>query len=846
MRRTVKRPRKKHSRLFHIVETLFLFGVIIGAFGAGTLLLWASTLKIPDIESFEQRKVAQSTKIYDRTGEVLLYDLHENVQRTLVPFSDISRNIKNATVAIEDEEFYQHFGVKPIAFLRAVLANIRTGSFGQGGSTITQQVIKNSLLTSDKKVSRKLKEWVLAIKLEKTLSKEQILELYLNETPYGGSIYGVEEASRRFFGKSASDVTLAEAAYLAALPQAPTRYSPYGSNRDLLDKRKDLVLQKMLENGFITREEYSDALDEVVTFQKQEDTGIKAPHFVMYIREYLAEKYGERALEERGFKVITTLDYDLQKEAEDVISSYAESNKENFNASNEGLIAIDPKTGQILVMVGSNNYFDQEIEGNFNVTTAHRQPGSAFKPFVYATALKKGYTPDTVVFDVRTQFSTTCQVDKLEIDDNCYSPGNYDHVFHGPMTMRDALAQSVNVPAVKFLYLAGLRDSLQTAKELGIDSLTDVGTYGLTLVLGGGEVSLLDITSAYGVFANEGIRNPYTGILRIEDSEGNLVEEFTPSPNRVLDRQIALQITDILSDNEARTPAFGARSPLYFPGRDVAAKTGTTNDYRDAWIIGYTPNIAVGAWAGNNDNTPMEKKVAGFTIAPLWNAFMYKAFEKIEDKKFAQPLPETDTNLKPVLKGVWEGGVPYTIDKISGKLATEYTPIELREERFVPDVHSILHWVDKNNPRGPQPEHPENDPQYAYWEYAVTKWKEENGYLEDGTSSSTAAIPTESDDIHKPEYDPDVTVQNFDSSKVYGQNESITVPIVAKQTKFPLGKADFFINDVLVEARTSPPYTFSFKPSTYNLSSSNNTLKVIVYDQVLNKTEITVPFSINF
>jgi 1A family penicillin-binding protein len=840
-----RKKKKKSSKFLYFLEVLILSGIIIGAVSTGMFLLWATTLKMPDIQSFGQRKVAQSTKIYDRTGEILLFDLHENIQRTLVPFNDISIHIKNAAVAIEDVEFYEHFGVKPLAFLRAVLANIQTGRFSQGGSTITQQVIKNSILTSEKKIARKLKEWVLAVKLEKTLTKDQILELYLNESPYGGSIYGIEEASRRFFGKSATDVTLAEAAYLAALPQAPTYYSPYGSNRDALDRRKDLVLHKMYENKFITSEEYGEALSEIVTFGVQADIGIKAPHFVMYVREYLAEKYGERAIEERGFRIITTLDYELQKEAEDIIASYAETNEENFDATNASLVAVDPKTGQILVMVGSRDYFDEEIDGNFNIATAERQPGSAFKPFVYATALEKGYTTETIVFDVPTQFSTNCEVDKFESDEDCYSPGNYDGKYHGPITMRDALAQSVNIPAVKFMYLAGLRDSLQTAKAMGIDTLTDIGTYGLTLVLGGGEVSLLDITSAYGVFANEGTRNPHTGILKIEDSSGQLVEEFRQSPNRVLDKQIALKITNMLSDNSARTPAFGARSPLYFANRDVAAKTGTTNDYRDAWIVGYTPSIAVGAWAGNNDNSPMQKKVAGFTVAPMWNAFMWKALVKMEEVKFRSPLGESG-NLKPILKGVSEGGTSYFIDKISGKLATEFTPPETKEERFINDMHSILHWVKKDDPRGPAPEKPESDPQYKYWEYGVNKWKLENGLFIGTSSTSTVLIPTEFDDIHKPEYRPIINVVNFDSNRVYEQNEMINVQIVIDKKEYPIQKVDYYINDVFVETKNSGEFNFTFKPSSQTLSSSSNSLKIVAYDEVFNKSETIVPFKINF
>lgn len=826
----------------HFIESIIMFGLISFLILTGSILLWASTLSMPDIQSFEQRKVTQSTKIYDRTGEVLLFDVHENIQRTVVPFENVSRHIKNATVAIEDEEFYEHMGVKPVAFLRAVLANLRTGHFSQGGSTITQQVIKNSVLTTEKKISRKLKEWVLAIKLEKTLTKEQILELYLNEAPYGGSMYGIEEASKAFFGKSALDVTLAEAAYLAALPQAPTFYSPYGNNKEQLDDRKNRVLDKMLEHAFITKEEYEEALREVVTFRPEGNTSIQAPHFVMFIRAYIAEKYGERALEERGLKVTTTLNYDLQIKAEEIVGKYALENEKNFNASNAALVAVDPNTGQILTMVGSRNYFDEDIDGNYNVALARRQPGSAFKPFVYATALKKGYTPDTVVFDVRTQFSTSCKPEETEkTEDSCYSPQNYDSVFRGPISMRNALAQSINVPAVKFLYLAGLRDSLQTAKSLGIDTLTDIGRYGLTLVLGGGEVSLLDMTSAYGVFAEEGTRNPYTGILKIEDNEGVVLEEFTPRGNRVLDKNVALTISDMLADNEARTPAFGSNSYLYFPGRDVAAKTGTTDDYRDAWIIGYTPNIAVGAWAGNNDNTPMEKKVAGFIVAPLWNAFMYTILTTVPDEKFEEPVLENNPDLKPVLRGVWEGGVSYYIDSISGKRATEYTPPELRLEKVVPEAHDILHWVMKDTPRGDVPTDPNADPQYKYWEYAVDLWRKEHGY---GSGGQTVVIPTETDDVHKPEFRPTVVVLSFDESRIYGRDDIVSLSLSITPKKYPVEGVELFINDVLFQSKKGTSSEFSFTPASVQNIEQNNTLTIVVYDSVRNRTEVPLSFRV--
>ncbi len=616
-----KRGKKNKVSNIHKIKHFVVIFISLGFIITGLFFVWISTISIPDFNSLSspEREITESTKIYDRTGEILLYDVHDNIKRTVVSFEKISRFIKNTTVAIEDDRFYEHYGVRPLATFRAIFIQPLRGKGVQGGSTITQQVIKNSLLTNERKISRKLKEWILAIKLERVLSKDAILTLYLNEAPYGGNIYGIEEASRSFFGKSASDLNLVESAYLASLPKAPTYYSPYGNNRDKLEERKNLVLKRMLDLNYISQKEYSDALDQKVEFLTQDPYGIRAPHFVIWVQEYLVKKYGEKAVREGGFKVITTLNYSLQQKAEEIVAQFGKINEEKFNAKNAGMIGIDPKTGQVLVMVGSRNYFDTKNEGNFNVTLGHRQPGSAFKPFVYATAFEKGYTPDTILFNLKTQFSTLCDSDgkplSSEIDPEvCYTPKNYDHKYNGPITMRDALAQSVNIPAIKTLYLTGLKDSLNTAVKMGITSLTDVNKYGLTLVLGGGEVSLLDITSAYGVFANNGIRNKYVNILKIEDRNGNNLEEYVFNPQQVIPKKVASQISNILSDNKARTPAFGAYSPLYFPGRDVAVKTGTTNEYRDAWTIGYTPNFTLGAWVGNNNNSSMEKRLLGILL----------------------------------------------------------------------------------------------------------------------------------------------------------------------------------------------------------------------------------------
>lgn len=723
------------------IAFVFVFGVIVA--------VWASTLPIPDFQSFENRKVVQSTKIYDSSGQILLYDVHQNISRTTVPYEGISRNIKNATVAIEDSEFYQHKGINFVAIFRSLLVDISSGKLSQGGSTITQQLAKNALLTPEKSIARKIKEVILALKLEKVLSKEEILTLYLNEIPYGGNNYGIETASRYFFGKSSSNLTLAESAYLAALPQAPTYYSPYGNHRDGLEQRKDLILERMLKLKFISEEEFDGAKNEEVNFVPRSEQGIKAPHFTMFIKGYLEEKYGKDVVEEGGLKVTTTLDWDLQQKAESIVAQYAADNEKKFNAYNAGLVAVDPKTGKILAMVGSKNYNGDPqpegcapgknclFEGNFNVTTASRQPGSSFKPFTYATAFKKGFTPETTVFDFQTEFNSSCNPDGTPKEgteeEECYRPENYDSVFRGPVTLRNALAQSINVPSVKVLYLAGVEDSIETARSMGITTLSDPLRYGLTLVLGGGEVTLLEMTGAYSVFANDGVRNPVTGIFKVENSKGETLEEFISQPRQAVESNISRQITDILSDNVARTPSFGSQSYLHFPSRDVAAKTGTTNDYRDAWVLGYTPNFALGVWVGNNDNAPMEKKVAGFIAAPMWNAFFQEALKKLVEEKFIKP-DQPLTDVKPVLKGEWQGGNTYLVNSVTGKRVSECTPKNLIEKKVLVQVHSILYWVNKNNPLGPTPENPNLDSQFELWEKPVRDWVSKQGIKEENFS----------------------------------------------------------------------------------------------------------------
>lgn len=681
----------RHSSHFLAIATVALFA-------CGLLILWVASLRIPALEALNERRVDQSTKIYDRTGEILLYDFSRDVKREMVDFEDISDYAKSAAIAIEDRDFYSHNGFDLSSFIRAVWVNATTLSFSQGGSTITQQVVKNSILTKDKTPTRKLKELILALKLENVLTKNEILSMYLNEIPYGGTIYGIEEAAENFFGKSASELSLAESAYLAALPKAPSYFSPYGSHLEELERRKNLILREMFSQNLITQEEYDSALAEEVVFKPRQNTGsIKAPHFVFFVIDELTKKYGEDILQSSGWKIITTLDYSIQLDAEALAKRYGEINQAQFNANNNAVVVMDPKTGEILSMVGSRDYFDPEIDGNFNAATGHRQPGSTFKPFVYSVLFNKGYTDQTILWDVPTQFSTSCDTGNFTTDDICYSPGNYDDKFRGPMTIRAALAESINLPAVKAAYLASVKDSVELATSLGIRSLTDLSRFGLSIVLGGGDVSLLDMTSAYGVFANDGIRSEYTPVLWIEDNDGNIIDKHTPFPRRVLEEQTARTISSILSDNRARTPGYGPNSPLYVSD-NVAVKTGTSNDYRDAWILGYAPNIVIGAWVGNNDNSPMEKKVAGLIVSPLWRDLMDKVYPTLPRESFIPPAQEDRSDLKPVLRG-----------QVSG-------------------AHSILYWVDKNNPRGPIPSNPARDGQFNNWEYAVQRWAAQTGW----------------------------------------------------------------------------------------------------------------------
>lgn len=629
---TRKLPKKtpRYGIKFFAKQIILIFrDVFLMLTFIATILFGYIYFKTPAAATLLKRPVSQTTIIYDRTGEHILYEIHGEENRKIIPHDQIPDVARIATIAAEDDSFYEHHGIDFFSILRALKVDIESNSIQQGGSTITQQLARNALLTRDKTIQRKLAEITLAIKIEQKYSKDQILDMYFNEIPYGSNTYGIESASETFFGKKSNDLTLDEAAFLAALPKAPTFYSPYGENKNNLEARRNKILDRIASLGLIdplkvAEAKKIDTLKKVVPFSQS----IEAPHFVMYVRDELEKMYGKTAMEEGGLKVYTTLNYDMQKNAEKIITEEAVGNMKRYGASNAALVSLDPTNGEILAMVGSKNYFDTSIDGQVNVALSPRQPGSSFKPFAYAAAFEKGYQPETLLLDAQTNFGP-------DGSGRSYIPKNYDGKFHGIVSMRQALAMSLNIPAVKTLYLASIDNTIELAHRLGITTLNDRQRYGLSLVLGGGEVKLLDMASGFSVFANDGKKNAPEAILKIVDSKGKVYISARQENIPVMDEQVARKINSILSDNASRVPIFGPNNRLFIPGKTVAAKTGTTQEYRDAWTIGYTPYLVTGVWAGNNDNHPMRSGADGsYVAAPIWNKFMSQAIQNHPDENF--------------------------------------------------------------------------------------------------------------------------------------------------------------------------------------------------------------------
>lgn len=799
--------------------------IILGFFTFTVYAAWISR-DLPDPDVLSSRDVPQSTKIYDRTGEVLLYEIHGDEKRTLVKIEDIPDYSKWATIAIEDKEFYQHHGIYWRGLVRAVINGLLHGQKIQGTSTLTQQLVKNAILTNERSVERKVREFILSLQIERRYTKDQILQLYLNEIPYGSTIYGIESAAQTYFGKPAKEMTLDEAALLAALPQRPEYFNPYGSsvlgdNRDQLVSRQHFILDLMVEQGYIQQEE-ADASKEIATLEKllpRKLGDIRAPHFVMYVRERLVDTYGQKRVETGGLRVITSLDWSKQQVAEEEVLAGVEARGEQYGFENAALVSLDPITGQILAMVGSKGFFDDDIDGQVNVTLRPRQPGSSFKPIVYAAAFQKGYLPETQVWDVNTTFIT---------ETSNYNPRNYDLGERGPISLRDALTRSLNIPAVKLLYLVGIDEALGFAHDLGYTTLGDRSRFGLSLVLGGGEVTPLEHASAYSVFAQEGKRVPTSAILEVQAPDGESLEKWgEPEPKEVIDAQTIRLLNNVLSDN------IGLHVGLGLPDRPVALKSGTTNDYKDGWLAGYTPNLVTVVWAGNNDNTAMARGAGGSTVAaPIWLAYMKRVTADMPIERFTDPAPP-GTDKAAIRGSAFKRKV--TVNRITGKLATDFTPPELREEIEGYEAHSILYFVDKNNPLGPKPTNPSNDPQFNYWESAVQGWVVKNNW------NATSTIPTESDDQYTEENRPNIRIESPT------ENETVPIRQFSVQTSASalrgVQRVEVYLDGILVGTRFREPWSVSVTIPN-SIVRGFRTLTVRAYDDIGNWNESST--NINF
>lgn len=697
MKQVIKKKIKKNILFLRYWKIPVAIFVILG------LLLYFIYSELPSPTGLTNSHAPQSSQIFDRNGK-LLFSIYREKDQINVPLSAIPKQIQEATIAIEDRNFYNHGAIDLKGIARAFVYTVFHKQI-QGGSTLTQQLVKNSLLTPERTITRKIKEVILAYATELLYSKNKILEMYLNQTPYGGTAWGIEAASQTYFGKHAKDLTLSESALLAGLPEAPTTFSPFGAHPELAKQRQKQVLEAMTEEKYITKEQASEAYDEPLNY-KRFATEIKAPHFVLYVKELLIKKYGEKFVDEGGLRVITSLDLDIQTYTQDTVASEVAKLK-NYNVSNGAAMVTDPATGEILAMVGSKNYFDENIDGNVNVVIAHRQPGSSIKPINYATGLIKGYTAATPFIDEKTCFPN--QGGKQ------YCPVNYDGKFHGVVQMRYALGNSFNIPAVKMLKANTIPSMIATASAMGISTFTNPENYGLSLTLGGGEVTMFDMTQAFGVFANGGYKIDIHPILKITDRNGRVIEEYKApkSPifgKKVLPPGVAFIISDILSDNNARLTEFGSNSALRIPNKTVSVKTGTTNDFRDNWTIGYTPSFVVASWVGNNDNKPMSGLASGITgAAPIWNEIMSYLLKDKPNEPMQKP-PDVIQKAICALTGNLPSQSKNNTDKPNGEQVcqTRFEYFIKGTEKNQTVIKNEKIWVDKDTQAIPPPEKTDN------------------------------------------------------------------------------------------------------------------------------------------
>ncbi len=815
-------------------KALKIYGVIVAVFVlllAGLFLWFAKDLPSPN--KINSRVSAQTTKIYDRTGENLLIEVYGDKNRSIIEFDQMPKCIKDATVALEDKDFYKQGAFSPRGIARAFTGVVFKDPSRGGGSTITQQYVKNALLTNERTVERKIKELILSIQMEQLYKKDDILKLYLNEIPYGSTAYGIQAASKQFFGIDAKDLSLSQCVTLASLPQAPTYYSPYGSNKDELLIKKDRVLDLMSSQGYISKTEADEAKQVDVLAQLKPYNpyaNVQAPHFVQYVREKLEEKYGIKRVNEGGFKVISTIDLPKQKIAEAVVKDNIKAVR-SFGGSNAALVSSDPNTAEVLSMVGSYDTSDPEF-GSFNVTTSLRQPGSSIKPLVYANMFKKNWGAGSTMYDVKTDFG----------GNPAYIPENYTKRFYGVQSVRTALASSLNIPAVKALYIGGIPEFIGTAKDMGITTYNrSTDNYGLSTALGAAEVRMVDMANAFSAFPTDGKHRDQVYWLKITDGSGKVVDDNSKQENnkakQVLDPQIAYQINSIMSDNNARCSlgVFPCRNPLTLAGKTVAAKTGTSEDYRDAWTVGYTKRVVTVVWAGNNDNRPMTQ-AASIVSAPIWNQYMTKVTKDDPNEPFEKPSGIKDLTIdantgKSLIQGSrtrtdifpsWyrieqaRDAQKASIDIVSGKLATDCTPEGARREITGSLITAEI---------GP------TDPSYPRWNPPVQTLARSLGYSQGGS------IPSEKDDVHQcGDPQPVVSISASPSS-----GSTFTLSANTTSGKFPINQVEFYMdgNIIATQQGSGPGFSTTITPASGNHTFSAKVIDSGYYTATSNSVSVT-------
>lgn len=867
---------------------LFLASIIV----LSSIFLLFIVKDLPNLSNINEIIFSESSIIYDRDGEEL-YTLHGDENRKIIPSSEIPDDLVFSTMAIEDDKFFEHHGFSFTGIIKAVLSEVlHFGEHKQGGSTLTQQFVKNTFLTREKTYTRKIKELILSLQIEWKFSKDDIMAMYLNSIPYGSNAYGVEQASQMFFGKHAQNLTLAESVILAALPQAPTYYSPYGEHirtsinlpeeeiknisannyaefldavgEDILEwgllpkkqelrpkvqimlpGRTSLVLNRMRDLGFISKSLRDETEIQLTNFTfKKYHTEIKAPHFVMYVRDILEQKYGKEFVQAGGLKIYTTLDSKLQEFAEITLKDQVEKNIKRYGANNAALISAIPKTGEILAMVGSRDYWNEEIDGNVNVNLQRRLPGSSFKPFAYAAAFSAGYAPATVLFDLETDFG------------NDYKPKNFDGTFHGPITMRNALGHSLNIPAIKTGMLGGLQRTYDIAKGMGLSFQKDAEWYGGALPLGVAEIRPIDMLQAYATFANLGERIELTPILKVMDKNGNILMQHEAQGQQVLDRETAYLITDVLADPNARGE--GWNGVLQLPGRKNAVKTGTSNKRTDkdlvlpldGWVAGYTPELATIVWTGNNDGTPMNMAGSGFSNAgPIWRKFMIEALKDKPATDFEKPagitavlvsslsgkLPNANFPKSLIRKDIFSSkNIPteydnlldfVEVDKVTGELPNEFTPEGSKKKA------AVVRWIS---------EHPDN----PNWEEPVQRWAKnysEEYFSRLGITDVLAKAPEKIESLHTKNNTQNQPEIRITSPVNYGEVSLKKVGVwVDVQSNNGVASVEFYLDDELVDTQRSAPYKGNIIfPSTVKIGDAF-TIKAKIYDTLYNSNSSSV------